>query len=264
MTAHPQTWHHGLMAQWWANFSLDAPEAPYFQALIERAGQPALDLCRGTGRVLLPLLQAGLDVDGCDLSPDMLALCSERAAREGFAPHLYEQATHELDLPRRYGTIYICDSFGIGGQRAQDAEGLRCCYQHLAPGGTLVFNHYLPYDSREEWQHWLPEQRVRLPQAWSEPTRRQTANGDEFELRMRIAAFDPLEQRQTREMRITLLRDGTVMAVEERAILLNGYFYYEVLAMLAQAGFTNITVTGAYSDAPLTADDTHVMFVARK
>jgi hypothetical protein len=65
-------------------------------------------------------------------------------------------------------------------------------------------------------------------------------------------------------MRITLHRDGAVVAEEERVILLNSYFYQEVLAMLTQAGFTEINVTAAYSDIPATPDDTHVMFMARK
>ena len=64
----------------------------------------------------------------------MLALCQHQAARDGLAPRLYQQAMHELDLPRAYRTIYICDSFGIGGDRRQDAEALRRCHRHLAPG----------------------------------------------------------------------------------------------------------------------------------
>jgi SAM-dependent methyltransferase len=117
MHAQPQTWHYGLMAQWWAEFNVAAPELAFYQTCIARFGQPALDVACGTGRLLLPLLQAGLEVDGCDLSPDMLACCRAKAARVSLEPRLYAQAMHKLDLPRMYRTIYICDSFGIGGQR---------------------------------------------------------------------------------------------------------------------------------------------------
>jgi len=87
----PQTWHHGLVAKWWSEFNHDGPEIAYFQGFIENGGEPALDLGCGTGRLLLPYLRAGLDVDGCDVSADMLALCSEEATREGLSPTLYEQ-----------------------------------------------------------------------------------------------------------------------------------------------------------------------------
>ncbi len=122
MSDQPQTWHYGLVARWWAEFNeADPDELAFYRAFVEPDGQPALDLACGTGRLLLPLLRAGLDVDGCDLSPDMLALCRDRATEEGLAPQLYAQAMHALDLPRAYRTIFICDSFGIGGERRQDA-----------------------------------------------------------------------------------------------------------------------------------------------
>ena len=93
----PQIWHYGLVAQSWANA---VSEAPYFKKLIETSGQPALDLGCGSGRLLLHLLQAGLDADGCDYSEDMLAVCRKQAAQKGLSPRLYAQAMHELDLPR--------------------------------------------------------------------------------------------------------------------------------------------------------------------
>src|SRR5687768_14442224 len=40
-----QIWHHGLVARAWAEFeTVGGQEAAYFQAVIETAGQPALDL----------------------------------------------------------------------------------------------------------------------------------------------------------------------------------------------------------------------------
>src|SRR5437762_13718594 len=68
------TWHYGLMAEWWAEFNTDGPEIDYFGHFV-RQGQPALDAGCGTGRLLLPWLRAGYDVDGCDVSPDMVAQC---------------------------------------------------------------------------------------------------------------------------------------------------------------------------------------------
>ena len=85
----PQTWHYGLVAKWWAEFNEGGPEIEYFRRFIEDDGQPALDVACGTGRLLLPYLHAGLDVDGCDVSEDMIALCRERAEREGLSPTLF-------------------------------------------------------------------------------------------------------------------------------------------------------------------------------
>ena len=76
-----QTWHYGLMARHWAENNTTGPEIAYFQQQIEQYGQPVLDAGCGTGRLLIPFLRAGLDVDGCDISGDMLAYCRQAAAR---------------------------------------------------------------------------------------------------------------------------------------------------------------------------------------
>jgi len=140
----PQTWHYGLVARWWAEFNTDGPEIEYFRTFVE-AGQPALDVACGTGRLLIPYLRDGLDVDGCDISADMIALCRERAEREGLSPTLRVQAMHELDMPRRYRTIYICGGFGLGASMGECEEAVRRMHGHLEPGGTLVLDKEPPW-----------------------------------------------------------------------------------------------------------------------
>ena len=44
----PQTWHYGLIAEWWAEFATEGPEIEYFRTFVEH-GQPALDAGCGTG-----------------------------------------------------------------------------------------------------------------------------------------------------------------------------------------------------------------------
>ena len=90
MSNRRQTWHYGLVARYWAEHNTDGPEIAYFQSQIER--------------LLIPFSRAGLDVDGCDVSSDMLSLCRAKAEHEGLRPRLYQQALHELDLPRTYQT----------------------------------------------------------------------------------------------------------------------------------------------------------------
>jgi SAM-dependent methyltransferase len=256
-----ETWHHGLVARWWAEFNVatDA-ELAFYRSAIERYGQPALDLGCGTGRMLVPLAASGLDVDGCDVSADMLAYCRAKAASAGVTPQLFEQSADVLGLPRKYGTIYICDSFGTVGS----TESLRRCHQHLAPGGALVFNIGLPYGESERWHYWLPEGRGALPETWGTAVRKRAANGEEIELRTRTIAFDPIEQMASREMQATLWRDGRVVATEVHALHTRTFFRNELLAMLGQAGFSAVMVTGGYDGRPVTADSLDLVLTARK
>ena len=73
-----------------------------------------------------------------------------------------------LCASRRYKTIYICGSFGLGGSREKDLETLRRCYAHLEDGGALLLDIQAEYMSAAAWNLWLPEQRQALPQPWPE------------------------------------------------------------------------------------------------
>lgn len=261
-----QTWHYGVVARWWAEFNVDGgDELAWFQPFVE-AGQPALDAACGTGRLLIPYLHAGLDVDGCDISSDMLDLCRERAVREGLPePNLYAQPTHELDLPRRYRTIFMCGAFGLGGDRAQDQEGLRRLYEHLEPGGILLMDNEVPYASQWRWRFWTADGQNELPQPWRSAGERRTGSGGAaYELRTRLVDIDPLAQLVTTEMHALMWHDGELVADEQHLLKMTVYFTDEIVLMLEGAGFAEIEVRGAYRDGPPTRADDFVVFSARR
>lgn len=270
MNDQPQTWHYGIIAQHWAefeNYSADGPEIKYYQKFIENDGQPALDMACGTGRLLIPYLQAGLDVEGCDISSDMLTLCQEKAKRVGVSPNLYQQAMHELNINRKYQTIFVCGSFGIGSTRQQDCLALHRFYQHLAPGGKLLLEQPMPYGESFSWhwEHWLKENRKRLdPNWWPEGKRERASDGREFVMRSRIADVNPLEQVLTLQMRAELWQDEKLIGEELRTLTSNIYFKNELLMMLKQAGFGEITIQGDFTDKEATPEHDVLVFIALK
>lgn len=262
-TDEPLVWHYGLMAERWGKFLTDAPEVTFFRKEIERHGQPVLDLACGAGRLLLPLLADGVDIDGCDISPDMLDQCRKAAAAAGYDPALYVQPMHAFDLSRRYRTIYICDSFGLAGSRENDLETLRRCHEHLEVGGALVVGIDAEYTTRDSWDQWLPEERRALPEAWPDDVpRRVAADGSEHIARFRSVAVDPLEQTYTREVRLEKWESGSLVASEEYQLRGNMYLKSEVALMLRVAGFAAINVLGDYTEEPATADHDKLIFEA--
>lgn len=241
------TWHHGLVARWWAEFNLDGPEVAYFRGLVREHGQPALDVGCGTGRVLLPLLEDGLDIDGVDVSGDMLALCRERAALEGLTPSLFEQPMHELSLPRTYRTIFICGSFGIGGDHARDRLALTRALEALEPGGVLAIDLPGARDD-EEWREWALRAEREVPQPWPEASPRRIArDGTVFELRSRLAAVDAANEVITLEIRVGAHDDhGILLAEEEYALRHSIYSERQLLALLDEAGFEDVRAVDGY------------------
>ena len=262
----PEVWHHGLVAREWAEFATETgQEATYFKSLIETSGQPALDLGCGTGRLLLPYLLAGLDVDGVDYSGDMLEHCRQRAEREGLSPDLYQQAMHDLDLPRRYKTIYACGVIGLGGERRLTRQAIRRCYEHLRAGGTFAFDLTARWNDEPAYLSRLPENRHSLPDEWPVSTERKLlADGSELEIAARNVSVDPLEETQTRQLRARLWRNGELLEEEVHTQRYEEYSKNELVLVLEHAGFSEIQIFGDYSDEPATADHKELIFVAQK
>ena len=248
MTGPLKIWHHGLVARWWAEFNEGGEDVAYFRDAIRRSGEPALDAGCGTGRLLLPFLREGMDVDGSDASSDMLDWCRKKIDSEGLSSNLYPQAMHELDLPRRYRTIVVCGAFGIGGTQAHDLEGLRRIHAHLEPGGKLIMDHHVPPRSGAEVQ---AVQENRAASDWpAEGDRRRAADGTELELRVRLRGFDPETRIATREISVRQFVDGEEVASESYAIHLCIYSARELESLLESAGFSEVRVTGGLEDRP--------------
>lgn len=261
-----QTWHYGVMARHWAENNTTGPEIVYFQRQIEANGQPALDAGCGTGRLLIPFLRVGLDVDGCDVSEDMLAYCQQIAEREGLSPRLYQQALHNLELPRQYQTIVACGVFGIGVSREQDFSALQRFHQHLLPGGTLMLEVNLPYNDAKEWALWHKEARTHLPESWSEDIGKvpEPEDDSEYQLHYRLVAFDPLEQRSTGEMRMLLFKDKELVSDDTHILISNHYFRNEMRMLLEKAGFSVEAEKGDWTDADASPDHDVIVYFAKK
>jgi hypothetical protein len=216
--------------------------------------------------LLIPWLRAGYDVDGSDVSPDMIKFCRERARIEGFEPTLLVQPLHELSTPRRYRTIVACGVFGLGTTRRQDNEALGRFYELLEPGGTLLLDNEVPYGDQMRWTFWPSQyRRGHFPEAWPESgAKRQAPDGSVYEMRSRARSVDPLDQSVILEMRVEKRRGEELLAAEEHELQARGFFRDELLMMLERAGFADAEVTGDYSRDPPSPDHTFLVFIARR
>ena len=136
-------------------YDLDLVEDPgdldLYLALAARAGSPILELGAGTGRLAVPLAEAGYMVTGVDVDPAMLARARARAAPAGRSVarriRLVEGDLRKLELPDAgtYRLAFIAlNTLLLLGDRASQAAALRALAGHLAPGGLAVVDVWLP------------------------------------------------------------------------------------------------------------------------
>lgn len=117
----------------------------FYRNLACEANGPILDLACGTGRVMLPLLQQGLDVDGVDLFEGMLARLKTKTEALGLAPRVYQSDMASFSIGRQYALIIIPFNAIVHNLTTDTQVAcLECCRGHLLPGGLLAFDTYFP------------------------------------------------------------------------------------------------------------------------
>ena len=136
--------YQGLMALAWDPLRGDTSgweDRSFFLAHISEIGEPVLDVGCGTGRLLLDFLSLGLDVDGLEISPDMVVILREKAHRTGLdiGGRVHVQAMESMTLPRRYQVIIVpSSSFQLVVDPPAASASMDRFFRHLRPGGTLI------------------------------------------------------------------------------------------------------------------------------
>jgi SAM-dependent methyltransferase len=210
----------------------------------------------GTGRLLLDYLAAGIEIEGIDNSPEMLALCREKAARLGLAPVLYEQPVEAMELPRRYRTIIVpSSSFQLLVKRDDAAEAMRRMRDHLEPGGTLVMP-FMVLDEHED-EPIPPSSDGLVRTEWKISAEAVRPEDGLLVRRWSRATYDNACKLEHTEDRYELLRDGKVIEIEEhsRSPATRWYSQPEAVDLYRAAGFTNIRVTRWFSEEPAVGDE---------
>jgi SAM-dependent methyltransferase len=133
----------GIYDEWYAGY-----EAAAIEALKDFArGGRALELGIGTGRIALPLRQAGVEVHGLDASESMIAKLRAKPGGERIPVALGNFA--EVDVEGQFNLIYVL--FNTFFALLTQDEQARCfvnAARHLAPQGVFVVEAFVPDLSR--------------------------------------------------------------------------------------------------------------------
>ena len=221
--------------------SLDFDRAFWLRVGREARG-PVLDLGCGTGRILIPLLEAGVDADGVDLHPAMLERLRSKAEQKGFRPRLLAADMRDFTMPRRYARVFCAfNAFAHCEATADQLATLRCCREHLASGGALVLHISYPGAAL-----WLGGGEPVLEHESTNP-----ANGNRLQLYDR-RFMDVVNQRQRSEIEVRELDPGGSVVASHRFEARQRWVYrYEMELLLRLAGFSRWEIQGDFEGAPL-------------
>ncbi|MDP9072579.1 MAG: class I SAM-dependent methyltransferase [Actinomycetota bacterium] len=104
--------------------------------MAQTCGGSALELACGTGRITLPLADAGVSIVGLDRDPEMLAWLARH--RHGANPPVIAADMRNFALARRFGVVFVAyNSIQLLTEWSDLVSCLSCARHHLAPGGLV-------------------------------------------------------------------------------------------------------------------------------
>lgn len=230
-------------------------DIPYWVETAKTAAGPVLEIACGTGRILLPILKAGVAIDGIDSSPAMIARLNVKAAAAGLAVRADVADMRSFEMGRRYARIFC----GFNGFAHCETTGdqlacLRASLEHLEPGGALVLHMSYPGPA-----YWLEpegkavlEHEVALPgggklQLWD--NRRKNVVGQRQDSEVEIWELDAEERPK---------------AVHKFTTAQRWVYRYELELLFASAGFARWEFLGGFDGRPLRAPDDQMIAWAFK
>jgi SAM-dependent methyltransferase len=242
--------YYGLLAEtWdlWRDNTENWSDSLLYLKIVQRFGEPVLDVGCGTGRILLDYLAKGVDVHGVDNSPEFLEICREKATAKHLSPTLYLQILETLSLPRAYRTILGASSVL---QLITDTEAtqnvLHKILDHLEQGGAYIGSFAF------EWREGDP-----LDTGWEllfeKPRPEDGANVRSWTHEW----HEPSKRLWHSEQRFEVTLQGEVLAEEHHVRSPEGLTYTQeqAIQLYKQVGFQHIQVFHEFTEEPALPED---------
>lgn len=99
--------HYARIADVYDAFVTTDLDVPFFRAQADEYGGPILELMAGTGRLTVPILEAGHAVTAVDFSPAMLDVLRRKLAARGLPVQVHQADICSFDLGRQFKQIWI-------------------------------------------------------------------------------------------------------------------------------------------------------------
>ena len=117
-----------------ATFDID-----FFLAETKMVSGEVLELMSGTGRVSIPLIEAGVKLTCVDLSAELNAIFENKLNQMGLKADIHQMDVCELDLHKKFEMVIIpFHSFAHITSLDKQRKALDQIRQHLSPSGTFI------------------------------------------------------------------------------------------------------------------------------
>ena len=224
-------------------------EIPFYRSRAIASGGPVLELACGSGRLTLPIAQAGIEIVGVDVSAPMIERARLRASSAKVNIEWHVQDVRKLDIPRRFRFAFIATN---ALQHLHDHESLvaffESAHRHLEPDGLLVLDVFNPSVEKlaRELGNPYPHKAFTLDDG-----RNITVEADSEYLRDTQILHFVLKYRHGGE--VTLVKD----------VRMRCFFPQELLALSRMGGFDVVERLGDYDGSAFSARSPKQILICR-
>lgn len=117
----------------------------FYEDKIKSHGSPVLELACGTGAYLIPLREKGYEIDGLDISNEMLDRAKEKARQRNVEIDVRNGDIRDFQVNKKFNLILL---LGNSLQHLLTRKEVENCFaavkRHLMPGGKFIVEVFNP------------------------------------------------------------------------------------------------------------------------
>lgn len=134
--------YSGPFADFYDDYVREGNDINIYKELSNAYGKRILELACGSGRVMLPLLEYGLDVTGVDISQDMLSILERKCNQFAGNGNLINTDMCEFSSDLKFDIIILAQcSLCLLDNDEKRLKLFRNTFNNLRKGGIFIFNY---------------------------------------------------------------------------------------------------------------------------
>lgn len=220
----------------------------YYQSRLSNKTSTILEPAVGTGRIMIPLLQQSYNIQGFDLSKEMLDYCEENLQAANLPTNIIQQASFtSFNYDETFDAIIIpSGTFLLMTDYDEIKLALKKFHAVLNPNGKLIFDLFFQHDFQ------LGRTNIKTF-TLSDP--------EKITLTMTEAEIDYAHQVATYIHKYEYWEDNQLKETELETFRLKWLGIEEIQLLLKGAGFTDITISADYQYKKSVTNGTEIFTV---
>ncbi|GAB6429812.1 class I SAM-dependent methyltransferase [Bacillus luti] len=203
-------------------------ELEFYLSFIKDKNMKVLEPMCGNGRMLIPFMQNGIDIEGFDLSVEMLKVCKEKAEKFNLKPVISQERIENFHGDKKYDLIMIpIGSFSLLPDNLVDIS-LQNMKNNLKENGKFLLTVVLGGSETEEILDWIETNRKEI--------------NNECIVENRKVSYDDLQRLLNIKLKYEVIQNEKIVETEIMDFPIRLYDLKEFENILIHNGFSQVVI----------------------